>query len=76
MEQVKKIRTRNQVINAVNTRNRPLVDLVHNLLLNFDVLVQQKDNVRQTGKWIGSFKPLDIEGKICKIHLPFGPTKF
>lgn len=76
IEQVRKIRAKNEVINALNTRNGLLLDLVYNLLLNFNVLVLQKDNARRTGKWIDPFNFLGIESKIYKIYLLSGPIKF
>ena len=76
MEQVRKIRAESQVIDAINTRNGPLVDLVYDLPVNSDVLVWREDNAGRTGKWTGPFKLLGIEGKTCKIHLPSGPTEF
>lgn len=39
MNEIQKIRAENQIPDVFKTRNRLLVDLVHNLLLNFDILV-------------------------------------
>lgn len=50
MEEVRKIRAENQIADALNTRNRPLVDLVHNLSLNSHVLVWREGNGGRTGK--------------------------
>lgn len=50
IKQVRKIRAENQLIDALNTRNGPLVDLVNDLLLNSNILVWQEDNVGRTGK--------------------------
>ncbi len=76
MDEVSKIRAENQVANTPNTRNRPLMDFVHDLPLNSDVLVWQEGNTGRSGKWTGPFKLLGIEGETCKIHLPSGPTEF
>lgn len=76
MEEVRKIRAENQVTDALNTRNGPFVDPVHDLPLNSDVLVWREGNAGRTGKWTGPFKLLGIEGETCKIHLPSGPTQF
>ena len=38
------------MIDALNIRNRLLVNFVHNLLFNADILVQQKSNVGQMDK--------------------------
>lgn len=39
MDKTRKIQAENQVVNALNIKNRTLVNLVYNFLLNFDVLV-------------------------------------
>ena len=38
-EQNRKIRAKNQMINALNTKNELFIDLIHDLLLNSDRLV-------------------------------------
>lgn len=76
MNEVRKFRAENQVADALNTRNGPLVNPVHDLPLNSDVLVWREGNAGRTGKWTGPFKLLGIEGEICKIHLPSGPIEF
>ena len=50
IEQVRKIRAENQVIDTRNTKNGPIVDYVHNLPLNSDILVWQEGNASQTSK--------------------------
>lgn len=57
IKQVRKIRAKNQVIDAFNIKNALLVNLVCDLSPNFDVLVWQKSYVREIGQWMGSFKP-------------------
>lgn len=39
INKVRKIRAENQVANALNTRNRPFVNLINNFPLNFDIMV-------------------------------------
>ncbi len=39
MDEVRKIRAENQMADVLNTKNGPLMDFVHNLPLNSDVLV-------------------------------------
>lgn len=73
---VRKIRTENYLADALNTKNGRLMDFVHDLPLNSDVLVGQEDNIRQSSKWTDSFKLLGIKGEICKIYLPSSPTEF
>ena len=51
------------MIDILNTKNRPLIDLIHDLLLNSDVLVWQESNAGQTEKWIGLFKLLGIKSE-------------
>lgn len=50
IKQVRKIRAKNQVIDVLNTKNGPLVDLVNDLSLNSDILVWQKGNAGWTSK--------------------------
>ena len=76
IEQVRKIRAENQVIDALNTWNRPLVDLIHDLPLNSDILIWRKDNAERIGKWTGLFKLLGIKDETYLIYLLSGPTQF
>ena len=76
MDEIRKIRAEKQVNDALNTRNGPLVDLLHDLPLNSDVLVWREGNAGHTGTWTGPFKLLGIEGETCKVDLPSGPTEF
>ena len=39
MEEVKKLRAKRQVVDALNMRNRPKITAIYNLLLNLPVLV-------------------------------------
>lgn len=76
IEQARKIRAKNHVIDVLNKKNRPLVNFIHDLPLNSNVLVWQEDNIRQTSKWTGLFKLLSIEGEIYKIYLASSSTDF
>lgn len=76
MNEVQKIRAENQLADTLNTRNRPLVDLIHDLLLYSDILVWQKGNTEQTDNWTGLFKLLSSEDETCQINLPSGSTEF
>lgn len=49
IEQVRKIWAKNRVIDTFNIKNRPNINLVYDLLLNFDVVVWQEGNARWTG---------------------------
>lgn len=50
MNRVQKIRTKNEVANALKTRNGLLMDLIHDFLLKSNVLVWQESNAGRTGK--------------------------
>ena len=50
IEQVRKIRAKNQVINALNTKNKLIINLIYNLLLNSNILIWQKRNSGSTSK--------------------------
>jgi hypothetical protein len=76
MEEVSKIRAEQQVKDALNQRNGPSVDAIHDLPLNSNVLVWREGNTGQSGKWTGPFKPLGITGETCQLQLPSGPTPF
>lgn len=76
MEEVRKFHAERQVTDVLNTRNGPIVSLLHDLPLNSDVLVWREGNIGRTGTWTGPFKLLGIEGETCKVDLPSGPTEF
>ena len=76
MCEVRKIYAERQVVGALNTRNGPRVDSVHDLLINSDVLVFCKANAGHTGRWTGPFKLLSIINETYKISLLSGPTDF
>jgi hypothetical protein len=50
MAKVAKIRAKRQVNNALNQRNSPSVEAIHNLPLNSDILVWQEGNTSHSGK--------------------------
>lgn len=74
MKKIRKIRDKNQVIDALKTRNRSFI--TYDFPLNFNILVWQESYIRRIGKQTGSFKLLGIESETCKIHLPSDLTKF
>ena len=78
MKEVQKVRAERQVADALNQRNgpQPMISIVHDLSLDSDVLVWQKDNAGHSGKWTGAYKLLTIENGTCKVQLPSGPTNF
>jgi hypothetical protein len=76
MAEVAKIRAERQVNNALNQRNGPSVEAIHDLPLNSDVLVWREGNTGHSGKWSGPFKLIGLEHETCKVQLPSGPTDF
>ena len=71
MDKVRKIRDERLVSDALNTRNDPLVDPLHDLPLNSEVLVW-----REKSGWTGPFRLLNINNETCQVELPSGPTQF
>ena len=76
MEEITKIRAERQVNNALNQRNGPSVEAIHDLPLNSNVLVWREGNTGQGGKWTGPFKLISLKEETCKVQLPSGPTDF
>jgi hypothetical protein len=71
MTEIAKLRAKQAVNSALNHRNRPDITLVHDLLLNSEVLVW-----RESGNWAGLYRLLSIEGETCRLQLPSGLTSF
>ena len=76
MEEVRKYRAENQVMDALSQRNGPITSVLHDLPLNSEVLVWREGPTGRSGKWTGPFKLLGMEGETCKVNLPSGPTSF
>lgn len=76
MDEIRKLHAKKQVTDALNTWNGPMVNPLHDLPLNSDVLVWREGNTGHAGKWTGPFKLLGIEGKTCRVELPSGSTEF
>lgn len=76
MEEVRRIRAERKTADALNTRNGPIVDPMHELPLNADVLIWREGNAGRTGKWTGPYTLLGVEGQTCILNLPSGPTNF
>ncbi len=78
MKEVQRIWAKRQMADAFNQRNRPapILSVVHNLLLNSNVLVWREGNAGHSGEWTGLFKLLDIDKEVCKMQLPTGPPNF
>jgi len=76
MEEIKKLRAECQVSNALNSRNGPHVDAIHDLPINSPILVWREGNIGKSGHWSGLYTLIAIKGESCVIDLPYGPTTF
>ena len=76
MAEIQKLRAERQITDALNMRNRPNADAIHDLLLNLPVLVWREGNTGQSGHWDGLFTLFTIKGEIYTIKLSSGPTAF
>jgi len=76
MEEVKKLRAKRQVADALNIRNRPKTTIIYNLPLNSPVLVWREEPIGQPGYWSSPHNLLSIKNKTCTIQLPYRPTNF
>ncbi len=75
MIEIRKLRTKRQMIDALNARYDSIIISIHDIFLNSDVLVW-RNNVNQRDKWSESFKLLNIESETCKIVLSSESTDF
>ena len=71
MEEITKERAKRMVNNALNTRNGPNTEALHDLPPNSPVLVY-----REKGGWKGPFLLIGITGETCKVKLSSGVTDF
>jgi hypothetical protein len=76
MAEIHKLRAERQVADALNMRNGPRTDTVHDLPPNSPVLVWREGNTGQAGHWDGPYNLLTVEGETCTVKLPSGPTSF
>jgi hypothetical protein len=67
MEDLAKTRAKMAVNNALNTRNGPNTESLHQLSPNSKVLVY-----REPGNWTGPFTLLSITGETCKVRVSAG----
>lgn len=75
-EEVRRSHVSRQINDALNTRNGPSTNLIHDLPLNSPLLVFRERNAGQSGSWKGPYKLLNIQGKSAIIELSSGPTQF
>ena len=76
MDEVKKLRAKRQINDALHMRNGPRVDAVYDLPLNSEVLVWREGQTNKLGSWTGPYALLSINGEECVVSLPSGPTSF
>jgi len=76
MAEIRKLRAERQVADALNMRNGPRTDAVHDLPPNSPVLIWREGNTGHSGHWDGPFTLLTVEGETCTIELTSGPTPF
>jgi hypothetical protein len=76
MEEVRKLRAKRQVNDALNQRNGPSTSAIKDLPLNSDVLVWCETPDNKTGRWTGPFTLLGTDKEDCIVALPSGPTTF
>jgi hypothetical protein len=76
MEEVRKLRAKRQVNDALNQRNGPSTLAIKDLPLNSDVLVWRETPGNKTGQWTGPFTLLGTDKEDCIVTLPSGPTTF
>jgi hypothetical protein len=76
MTELRKIKAKIQIYNALNTRNRPSTTDIYNLPLNSDVMVWRAGNTGQSGSWQGPYKLVGIDSKLYILVLPQGNTIF
>ena len=71
MDEITKVRAKEQVNNALNTRNGPNTESLHDLAPNSKVLVY-----RENKGWQGPFIFVGISGETCQVRLTSGITDF
>jgi hypothetical protein len=76
MNKVKRFVATRQVNDALNIRNKSSTASLHDLSLNFSVLVFREGNIGHSESWKGPFRLLSIEDESMIIDLSSGSTKF
>jgi hypothetical protein len=74
--EINKLRAKRQVTDALNTRNGPNFEAIHNLELNSPVLVWCEGNTGQNRSWQGPYRLIGITREDCVLALPRGNTTF
>ena len=76
MEEVRKLRAKRQVNDALNHRNGPSTSGLKDLPLNSLVLVWRETPGNKAGHWAGPFSLLGMNNEDCIVTLPSRPTVF
>ena len=76
MTEIQRLRAKRQVADALNTRNGPNTDNIHNLELNSPVLVWREGKTGQNGHWDGPYRLISTDNENCVLALPHGNTTF
>jgi hypothetical protein len=76
INEIRKLIVTRQLNNALNIRNDSFSTLIHNLSLNFDVLVYREKNDNQSKSWKDLFKLLNINDELTIIEFSSESTKF
>jgi hypothetical protein len=76
MNEIRKLVVIRQLNDALNTRNDSFSILIHNLTLNFFVLVYREKNYDQSESWKNSFKLLNVDDESVIIEFSNDSTKF
>ncbi|RAL67593.1 hypothetical protein DID88_008346 [Monilinia fructigena] len=77
MAEVRHIRAKRQVTEALRLRNGPSTTSVLTLPLNSEVLVWREGKGGNiSGKWTGPHPLIGTDGETCEVELSSGPTKF
>ena len=76
MAEIRKLRAKRQIADALNMRNGPRTNAIYGLLPSSPVLVWREGNASQSGYWDGPYMLLAVDGKTCTVKLLNGPTTF
>ena len=76
MKEIRIAKTKKQISDALNTRNKSITNYFHDLSLNSKVLIWRERSSGRSSKWIESFNLLSMENEICKIEMPYDFMEF
>jgi hypothetical protein len=76
MAEIRKLRAKRLINDALNTRTRPDTTAIHDLSLNFDVMVWREGKNGQLGHWDGPVPLVSMDGETCVLKMPYNNTPF